>query len=203
MKISAFRFSRAAFLAALFALISCGGGSAEDQADDSRVLSQAMALCLLGDGETISVVYPDTLLVLNDHSDTAINAIADKVLGLTGVPSYDARPVLERLLKRNKRSHDLTIEAPPGANFLVDREGVFTKYLTSGNEGDWKRMFADHPEVKSIVHVGLPAYDREAGIVLVYIQEMTQSAAGNGSIYVFRDAGGTLEEQGRAVVWSP
>ena len=191
------------FLVVLLALVSCGAGSGEDRADDPRCLLQALTLCLPGTGDTFAVVYPETLLVLDDPSRNAVAAIAQKLSGCAGAAGWDAGPVLDALLKRNKRSHDLPIDGVAGGNFRVDREGAYTGYLASGNEGDWKRMYADHPEVTSIVHAGLPAYDREAGFVLVYIQSMIQSAAGNGSIHVFRSAGGALEHRGRVVVWSP
>ena len=49
---------RLALPLALIVAAACGSGaSAEDEADDPRVLTDAMALCLLGDGETISVIY--------------------------------------------------------------------------------------------------------------------------------------------------
>lgn len=193
-----------ALLAALLALAACGGGeSPEDQADDPRLLGQALGLCLPGDGDTFSVVYPETLLVLKDPSSSGLDAIADKIRNATGVPGYDARPLLDRLLARNRRSHPAPLVSWPGAIFLVDNAGTYTKYLTSGNEGDWKRMYKDYPNVKSVVHVGLPAYDRENGLALVYVKEMTLSGAGNGSIYVLGWDGTTAEEIGRVVVWSP
>ena len=191
-------------LATLLILAACGGGgSPEDAADDPRVLGQTLALCLPGDGTTFSVVYPETQLVLADPSSASLDGMADKIRNATGVAGYDARPLLDRLLKRNRRSHPLTLVSWPGAIFFVDGDGTYTRYLESGNEGDWKRMYRDHPNVKSVVHVGLPAYDREEGIALVYVKEMTLNGAGNGSIYVLGWDGTTAEEMGRVVVWSP
>jgi len=202
----ALRFPRPSFpglLAALFCLAACGGGSPEDLADDPRLLGQALPQYLPGNGETFSVVYPETQLVLSDSSGTSLDSIADKIRNLSGESGYDARPMLDRLLKRNKRSNPNPLVSWPGAVFVVDAEGTYTKYLVSGNEGDWKRMYHDHPEVKSVVHVGLPAYDREKGLALVYVQEMTFNGAGNGSIHVLSWDGTTAEELGRMVVWSP
>ena len=194
---------RLAALLVLLAMSSCSGASAEDEADDPRVLGQTLTQCLPGNGETFSVVYPKTQLVFQDRSRTALDSIVDRIRNLSGDPGYDARPLLDRLLKRNKWSRPAPLTSSPGAVFLVDDQGTYTKVLESGSQGDWKRLFADHPDVISVVHVGLPAYDREKDLALVYVQEMTQAAAGNGSIYILAWDGTTAEKLGRVVVWSP
>ncbi len=192
-----------AALACLAPLLSCGGAYTGDPVEDARVLTALLSAIAPGDGEHIAVVYPETQLVLNDRSGENLDAIADRIGKITGLPLYDSRPLLNQLLKRNKRPGSLDLDAPPGANFVVDRRGTYTNFLKSGNEGDWKRMYKDHPEVRAVIHATHPVYDRPNGIALAYIQEMTLSGAGNGSIAVLGYAGGPVKVLGKVVVWSP
>jgi hypothetical protein len=191
-------------LATLAALAACGASSTpEEEADDPRILAQALGMLQVGGRQTFWVAAPETRFVLDDDGEDRLRAIADKVRDATGIAGYDARPLLDRLLERNRRPGPLPVTSWPGAPFQVDHSGTYEKYTASGNEGDWKRMYADFPEVAGVARAGLPAYDREHGIALVYLQALKLPGSGNGSIYVLGWDGAAAEELGRVVVWSP
>jgi hypothetical protein len=188
----------------ILAALSCGPRTTPEQArDDARILAQVLALTHEGAPDTFSVVVPDTELVLQDPSRENLASIAEKIRATPGWAGTDPAPLLETLLKRNKGPHPVPVESRPSEGYVVDRDGTYAAYLNSGNEGDWKRMYRDHPQVKNVKRVALPAVDPAAQAALVYLQTRTLTSSGNGAILVCRYSAGTVEILEKIRVWVP
>jgi hypothetical protein len=148
------------------------------------------------------VVFPDTSLVLQDRSGAALDSIRDQIKDFANIGGGDAERLLDLLLKRNKKSSRLTLMSSQENGYFVDYEKKYFPYF-QGNEGDWRRMYADFPKITGVKHVSLPAHDPASMIVLIYTCRQAMPASGSGHICVYRDTGSALQELGRVQTWVP
>jgi hypothetical protein len=167
-----------------------------------RLRSETLALTQPAGNGKFEVVYPETSLLLQDDSGAALDSIRDQIQGFVHIEGFKVGPLLDKLLKRNKASSRLALGSSPEQGFFIDYEGKYLGYL-QGNEGDWKRMYADFPKVTAVKHVSLPSYEKGNEIVLIYICRMTYPASGSGQICVYRDNGTSLQLLGKVTTWTP
>lgn len=84
----------------------------------------------------------------------------------------------------------MEIESDTTAGYFIDKENRFVgKYYT------------DHPNAWGFTTVSIPAFDKEAGIVLVYKGTWLAPLAASGWVIAYRLSEGKLIELKRVMVW--
>ena len=138
---------------------------------------------------------------------TALN----RMLPLEG---FDAKPLVDALHEVNQKSIRLTLPSDEAKGYVIDYDGRYDRYFNGyviEEDGKYARyikakggygaeIYHENPKVRGRTWVSLPAYDREKGILLVYVvTEDPRHGMGGGAgytiAYQYRD--GALKR-----VWS-
>jgi len=94
--------------------------------------------------------------------------------------------LVDKLIARNRQPVPLPLEPDKKARYVLD-DGSYAKYLAEQG-GGWEKLYADHPKVRNITEVSLPAYDPDSGMALVYLGKNWGPREGGGGLILFRYA---------------
>jgi hypothetical protein len=162
---------------------------------ENAVLAQVLQLQHKDGGFT--VVNPVTAFGRRTSSAASIKNTVENGLRIEG---YDIDPLLDKLIEKNKGRTRLSLKSSPENGYIVDYDGKFEKYFEE-NGGGWKKLYKENPAARGLTRISLPAYDEQAGIVLVYIGRQSARLAGAGYIVAYRYEDGKLKELGRVMLW--
>lgn len=94
--------------------------------------------------------------------------------------------LVDKLISRNRRPVPLPLTPDKKDRYIVD-DGTYAHYLEEEG-GGWDKLYADHPKVRNITEVSLPAYDPDSGMALVYLGKNWGPREGGGGLILFRYA---------------
>lgn len=94
--------------------------------------------------------------------------------------------LVDQLIARNRQPVPLPLKPDKKARYVVD-DGTYEKYLAE-NGGGWEKLHADHPMMRNITELSLPAYDPDSGLALVYLGKTWGTREGGGGLILFRYA---------------
>ncbi len=144
-----------------------------------------------------TVVSPTTAFGRREPNAANIKKnVKDKIR----IEGYDIGPLVDKLIEKNKERIPLSLKSSPEKGYIVDYDGKFKKYFDEGG-GGWEKWYKDNPSARGYTRVSLPAYDEQAGVVLVYIGRQSHRLAGAGYIVAYRYEDGQLKELGRVMLW--
>jgi len=110
------------------------------------------------------------------------------------IPGYNVGPLVDVLFDINRKGVPLEIESDTAAGYFIDKENIFWG-------PGWNQFCKEHPKIWSITTVSIPAYDKQAGIMLVYKGKHLAPLAASGWVIVYRLSEGKLVELKRAMIW--
>lgn len=162
---------------------------------DNAILAQVLQRQKEGGG--FIVVSPTTAFGRREpHAAWLKKSLNDKL----GIEGYDIGPLVNKLIEKNKKPSHLSLKSSPEKGYIVDHNGKFEKYFDQ-NGGGWQKWHKDNPAAHGWTRVSMPAYDEQAGIVLVYIGTQSDRLAGAGYIVAYSYKDGKLKELGRVLLW--
>ena len=121
----------------------------------------------------------------------------NRMLPLEG---FDAKPLVDALHEVNQKSIRLTLPSDEAKGYVIDYDGRYDRYFNGyviEEDGKYARyikakggygaeIYHENPKVRGRTWVSLPAYDREKGILLVYVvTEDPTHGMGGGAGYTF------------------
>jgi hypothetical protein len=118
-------------------------------------------------------------------------APVDSEVARIKLDDYDVGDLFDLLVAINKKSVRLSIKSSPQDGYIIDYDGTYKKYFEE-NGGGWREWYKDHPDAHGYTQISLPAYDKEKGFVLVYIDIQSDDVVGVGSIDAYRYKDGKL-----------
>jgi len=116
------------------------------------------------------------------------------------IEGYDIGPLYDQLIQKNQKPVRLTLKSSPENGYLMDYDEKFASYFKSGG-GGWEKWHKENPMTQGWTRVSLPAYDGNAGIVLVYLGTQYDWLAGSGYLIAYQYKDGKLTELGRVMLW--
>ncbi len=109
------------------------------------------------------------------------------------IPAYNVGPLVDVLYDINRKGVPLEIESDSAAGYIIYKDKIWGT--------GWKQFCKGHPKIHGITTVSVPAYDKEAGIVLVYKGIWFADLAAEGDVIAYRLSEGKLIELKRVMLW--
>ncbi len=125
------------------------------------------------------------------------------------IEGFDAKPLVDALHEVNRKSIRLTLPSDEAKGYVIDYDGRYDRYFDADG-GGWEKLYEENPKAHGMITVSLPVYDREKGILLVYVITGTPvvyvstgtpgwGSAGTVIAYQYRD--GVLKRIFRESLW--
>lgn len=181
-------------------LLACSSCSRRDAAMSPEQENQILALVLaqpLPDGG-YTVVRPRTTLSPLDLKE--LKGSRDAVRQGIKIEGYDVGKLFDLLMARNREPFQLTLESSPKDGYVIDYDGKYSNYFANGG-GGWEKWRQENPQAHGMTSISRPAYDPEAGVVLIYMGTQADWLAGTGGIVAFRYRDGALTRIGQVMLW--
>ena len=123
------------------------------------------------------------------------------VQGGLQIEGFDAKPLVDALYEVNQKSIRLTLPSDEAKGYVIDEDGKYARYFV-GNGVSWDKFYDENPKVRGRIWVSLPVYDREKGILLVYVStEEARGRAYAGIVIAYQYREGVLKGIYRESLW--
>ena len=151
-------------------------------------------------GEKFTVLRSETcfdVIPVSDKRKEIIKEYAKKQLKIEG---YDIAGILNDLINKNNKPVPLYLRPEPPNIFIIDSENYYRDFFKK-NPLAWEKFHRENPKIYGLTSVSRPAYDKKNGIVLIYIDIVTNGMSGFGIIYTYKYDGKALKELGQIGLW--
>lgn len=150
-------------------------------------------------GEKNIIVRPQTFFFYNDISRW--NKRKEYIKEGIKIKGYDLTNILDELFNKNKKPYQLDLQSEPSNGYIIDYENKFGEYLDIF-EQRWDKLLKENPNVFGVTRVSRPAYDKDRGIVLIYIDIQCGGLCGYGIIFAYNYNGKELKQLGSVGLWT-
>ncbi len=183
----------------LLGATSCKQATEPTGDGDNRILALALTRTYGGDGYT--VVHPVTELGPgHGHPSDSFSRRRQRVIEQLQIPEVDAASLVDAFIAKNRQSVRLSLPSAPEDGYLVDYDEEYDRYFETGG-GGWDRLYAENPRVRGLTSVSLPLWDRESGVVLLYVGTLHDGRDGGGDLIAYQYDGQRLKTITRVNLW--
>lgn len=116
------------------------------------------------------------------------------------IKGYNIVPLLEKLIRRNKKSVKISLKSSPEDGYIIDSNGRFRKYFKKDG-GGWEKWYLENPKAHGYTRISLPVHDVKSGIILVYKGTQSHWLNGAGYLIAYTYEGENIKELGRVILW--